>query len=181
MLVAPILPLEPYFIGAALCLVFVLINLAGAREAARFQVLLVLALLVLMVYFIAKGLPAVNVRHFEPFAPFGLRAVFSTTGFVFVSYGGLMKVASVAGEVKTPGRLIPLGMVMALLSIIVLYTLMILVTSGVLGAGSIVAMTSYAFSRAETAKKMELDKGLSLHVGLSPAPGGALATLVLKF
>jgi len=88
---------------------------------------------VLMLYFIVRGLPAVNVRHFEPFAPYGLKAVFSTTGFVFVSYGGLMKVASVAGEVKKPGRLIPLGMVMALSSITILYTLMILVTSGVLG------------------------------------------------
>ncbi|MBN2127922.1 MAG: amino acid permease [Sedimentisphaerales bacterium] len=132
-LVAPFIPLNEYFIGALLCLVFVLINLAGAREAARFQVVLVIGLLALMLYFIVRGLPAVNVRHFEPFAPYGLKAVFSTTGFVFVSYGGLMNVASVAGEVKKPGRLIPLGMVLALSSIIIVYTLMILVTSGVLG------------------------------------------------
>ena len=132
-LVAPLVSMNQYFIGALFCLVFVGINLAGAREAARFQVILVIGLLVLMLYFIVRGLPAVNVRHFEPFAPYGLKAVFSTTGFVFVSYGGLMKVASVAGEVKKPGRLIPLGMVMALSSITILYTLMILVTSGVLG------------------------------------------------
>ena len=66
--------------------------------------------------------------------PLGLRAVFSTTGFVFVSYGGLLNVASVAGEVKNPGRLVPLAMSLALVVIVALYTLMILVTSGVLGA-----------------------------------------------
>ena len=132
-LVTPFVPINQYVIGALFCLAFVGINLAGAREAARFQVALVLGLLALMLYFIVRGLPAVNVRHFEPFAPYGLKAVFATTGFVFVSYGGLMNVASVAGEVKKPGRLIPLGMVLALSSIIIVYTLMILVTSGVLG------------------------------------------------
>jgi len=136
-LLVPIIPLNPYVLGAGLCLVFVAINLVGAREAATLQVVLVLGLLVLMLYFIAEGLPHVNVRHFEPFAPFGVRAVFSTTGFVFVSYGGLMKVASVAGEVKNPGRLIPLGMVLALSLITAFYSLMILVTSGVLGAGQL--------------------------------------------
>jgi hypothetical protein len=60
-------------------------------------------------------------------------------------------------------------------------TLPLTIASGVLGAGSIVAMTSYAFSRAETARKMEQNNRASLHLGLSPAPGGALATLVLRF
>ena len=136
-LIAPVLPGSHYVIGVALGLAFILLNLLGAREAARFQVLLVLGLLVLMLYFIVRGLPRIEVQHFEPFAPYGLRAVFSTTGFVFVSYGGLLKVASIAGEIKTPGRLVPIGMVMALLLVALLYTLMITVTSGVLGAAQL--------------------------------------------
>jgi len=136
-LVAPILPVNHYAIGVSLGLAFVALNLVGAREAARFQVALVVGLLGLMVFFILRGLPKIDVMHFEPFAPYGLRAVFSTTGFVFVSYGGLLKVASVAGEIKTPGRLVPIGMVMALLLVTLLYTLMITVTSGVLGAGQL--------------------------------------------
>ncbi len=133
-LLAPILPVNHYVVGVALGITFIILNLVGVREAARFQVALVVALLVLMLYFIVRGLPQINVRHFEPFTPYGLRAVFSTTGFVFVSYGGLLKVASVAGEIKQPGRLVPLGMVLALLLVTILYTLMITVTSGVLGA-----------------------------------------------
>ena len=133
-LLAPILHVNHYVIGVVLGLAFILLNLTGVREAARFQVALIVALLALMLYFIVRGLPQINVRHFEPFTPYGLRAVFSTTGFVFVSYGGLLKVASVAGEIKEPGRLVPLGMVLALLLVVVLYTLMITVASGVLGA-----------------------------------------------
>ncbi|MBP7052423.1 MAG: amino acid permease [Phycisphaerae bacterium] len=133
-LLAPILPVNHYVVGVTLGIAFIVLNLVGVREAARFQVALVVALLGLMLYFIFRGLPQINVRHFEPFAPYGLRAVFSTTGFVFVSYGGLLKVASVAGEIKEPDRLVPLGMVLALSLVTILYTLMITVTSGVLGA-----------------------------------------------
>ena len=53
--------------------------------------------------------------------------------------------------------------------------------SGILGTASIVAMTSYAMHRVETAKTMNRDAQLSWHVGISPLPGGALASLVLRF
>jgi amino acid transporter/mannitol/fructose-specific phosphotransferase system IIA component (Ntr-type) len=133
-LVAPILPVGQQLIAAGLAIALVLLNLVGVREAARFQVALVLALLGLMILFVVRGLPRIDVQHFEPFVPHGYKAVFFTTGFVFVSYGGLLKIASVAGEIKEPGRLVPIGMVLALISITILYALMITVTSGVLGA-----------------------------------------------
>ena len=60
-------------------------------------------------------------------------------------------------------------------------TLPLTIASGILGAGSIVAMTSYAFSRAETARKLVDERKASLQLGLSPAPGGAMATMVLRF
>lgn len=60
-------------------------------------------------------------------------------------------------------------------------TLPLTIASGILGAGSIVAMTSYAYSRADTARKMEQNRSVSLQLGLSPVPGGALATVVLRF
>ncbi len=128
------LPGSRYFVATGGALAFVGVNLVGAKEAARFQVVLVAALLALMAYFVARGAPRIAVRHFEPFAPGGWQAIFSTAGFVFVSYGGLVNVASIAGEVKQPGRLIPLGMFLALSIVVTLYTLMVLVTSGVLGA-----------------------------------------------
>ena len=132
-LVAPFVPLSWHVVAALLCLVFVLVNLRGTREAAGFQVILVLVLLGLMISFIVKGLSDINIQHFEPFVPYGIKSVISTTGFVFVSYGGLIQVASIAGEIKKPGYTIPRGMIIALVVMVVLYTLMIFVTSGVLG------------------------------------------------
>ncbi|MFH1007700.1 MAG: amino acid permease [Candidatus Latescibacterota bacterium] len=127
-----ILHVEIHVLAVLLCLLFIFINLIGIKGAVRIQVVLVAGLLLLLFLYVVRGLPQVNVRHFEPFIPKGFTAVLSTAGFVFVSYGGLLKVASVAEEVKDPGRNIPMGMLLSLLVVSIFYTLVIFVTTGVL-------------------------------------------------
>ena len=130
-----VMPVDTRLVGLILCAIFVGINLVGAKEAARLQIVLVLALMALMLLYVAKGLPHVDIAHFQPFLPKGgMRAVLATVGFVFVSYGGLLKIASVSEEIRNPGRVIPLGMILSLLVVSILYTLMVFVTSGVLTA-----------------------------------------------
>ena len=124
-------------IALLLCLIFIVINLLGIKGAGRTQVVLVFGLLAVLILYIIRGLPAINIQNFEPFAPKGLAAIFSTAGFVFVSYGGLLKVAAVAEEVKNPGRTIPLGMILSLLVVSVFYILVVFVTTGVLGAAEL--------------------------------------------
>lgn len=114
------------------CIVFLVINLTGVKKAGRTQVALVLALLVLMMIYIFFGLPRVRIENLAPFVPHGPVSIFFTTGFVFVSYAGLLKIASVAEEIKNPARNIPLGMIISILVVSILYSLMVLVTAGVL-------------------------------------------------
>jgi len=129
--------LDIRLIASLLCMFFVLINLIGIKEAGRFQVILVVTLLAILLFYIIRGLPAVEVKYFEPFAPKGWGAVFSAAGFVFISYGGLLKVASIAEEVKNPAYTVPLGMVLSLFIVSIFYILVIFVTSGVLGASKL--------------------------------------------
>lgn len=117
--------------AVVLAVVFVVVNLIGIKEAGRLQVALVVGLLAILAFYVARGLPAVRVAHFAPFAPQGGRAILSTAGFVFISYGGLLKVAAVAEEVKDPSRTIPRAMILSLIVVSVLYTLVVFVTSGV--------------------------------------------------
>ena len=132
-----LIDLNLHIIALILCIIFLIINIIGIKEASRVQVALVVGLLGLMLLYIVRGLPAVNIQNFEPFAPNGLGAIFSTAGFVFVSYGGLLKVAAVAEEVKDPGRTIPLGMIFSLLVVTFFYILVVFVTTGVLGASEL--------------------------------------------
>jgi amino acid transporter len=131
--VALLLPnFEIKIIAIILSFFFMGINIFGVKESGRFQSILVTFLLALMGLYLVVGLPKVNHENFIPFSPHGYFGIFSTAGFVFTAYGGLLYIGSVAEEVKNPNRVIPLGMIISLLVVSILYTLMVFVTVGVL-------------------------------------------------
>ncbi len=124
--------IDIHIIAVLFCIVFLIINLIGIREAARSQSIMVVGLLMIMAIYIVLGLGNVDSQNLQPLAPRGSHRIFFTAGFVFVSYAGLLKVASVAEEIKNPSRNIPLGMIISLVVVMVLYTLMVFVTVGVM-------------------------------------------------
>ena len=123
--------------GVALCVFFVVINLRGARHVGRLQVGLVAGLLILMIVYIVRGLPHVAMVNLHPFMPYGFHKTLATAGFVFVAYGGLIKISSVAEEVRNPSRTLPYGILLSLASVTVLYGLMVFVTTGVLASANL--------------------------------------------
>lgn len=132
-----IITLDPRIIALLLCAFFVFINFIGIKEASKLQVVIVIILLALLVLYIVKGIPLVKMQNFRPFMPHGFDSVFFTAGFVFVSYGGLIKLTSIAEEVKDPAKTVPLGMILSLIIVSILYALVVFVTSGVLGAAQL--------------------------------------------
>lgn len=111
---------------------FVLLNIIGVKEAALLELILVAFLISIMIVYIIMGFPVIDKAHFSPFAPMGINSILSTAGFVFISFGGLLKIASIAEEVKNPGKNIPLGMLVSVIVVTLLYVLMIFVTTGIL-------------------------------------------------
>jgi len=117
-------------IAVSLTVVFMTINLMGTRHAGRLQSVLVVGLLGTLAFYLIRGAPAIDVNRYVPFAPGGWGAVFATAGLVFVSYGGLTKVASIAEEVKNPTRNIPLGMLLAFFIVTAFYVATVFVAVG---------------------------------------------------
>ena len=115
-------------------LFFVILNIKGTEAAAKLEVALVVALLLLMGGYFVLGAPNIELSHFRPFVAEGggLLSILSTAGFVFVSFGGLLKTATIAEEVRNPRRNIPAGFIAATLTITLLYALLLTVTIGVL-------------------------------------------------
>lgn len=109
-------------VAVALTVVFMIINVVGAKETTALQRILVIILLTVLAFFLAQGFYYVGFEQSAeltrqrntPFMPFGISGLLSTVGFVFVSYAGLTKVTSIAEEVKNPDRNIPLGMILSL-------------------------------------------------------------------
>lgn len=115
---------------------FALLNIRGAEAAAKFEVALVVLLFLLMGSYLAVGMPNLEASHFSPFVREGegFSGILSTAGFVFVSFGGLLKTATIAEEVRNPRKNIPSGFIAATLAITLLYALLLFVTVGVLPA-----------------------------------------------
>jgi len=122
------------------CLAFTVLNLLSVKVAGRAQVVMVVALLAVLVVFVAFGAGAVNQHpNFDNFAAAGWGGVFGTAGLVFVSFGGLTKVASVAEEIRRPGRNIPGAMLLACVVVCLLYVAAVFVTVGVVDAPDLAA------------------------------------------
>ena len=124
--------IDPTGIALLFSVIFMLVNLVGAKESSRLQIGMVLFLFAIMAFFMIRGAPAVHSEYYRPFAPFGWSSVFPTAGFVFISYIGLTKVASVSEEVKNPERNIPLGMILSLAAVTIIYGVGLTIVVGVL-------------------------------------------------
>jgi len=116
-------------VALALTLVFVVLNVLGAKESSgllRVLVVLVLGFLALLlvqgVVALAggPGSPAFEGTP-EPFLTHGGQGLAFTIGLVFISFAGPIKVASISEEVRNPDRNLPLGMLLALLTASAVY------------------------------------------------------------
>ena len=121
------LPITP--VAIALTIIFGITNVVGAKESSWLQNVMVATLVSILFFYVIQGTFAVfNVdffdvvrEEFSPFFQFGPQGFFATIGFVFVSYAGLTKVASVSEEVQNPDRNIPLGMMLSLATATFIY------------------------------------------------------------
>lgn len=118
------------------CIFFVLLNIRGVQEAALFQTILVIGLLSLMTVFIIMGIPQVNASHFDPMITGEFNDVIITSGFIFISFGGLLNVANLSEEMKNPKKNIPLGMILSILTVTVIYGLITYVLTGTLDSNT---------------------------------------------
>ncbi len=119
-------------IAAGCCLFFTALNIVSVKHTSRFQIVLVAILLAILAIFVLFGSKSVEAARFKGFLDHGWLKVLATAGLVFVSFGGLTKVASIGEEVKNPGKNLPMGMILAWLVVTGFYIGVIIVTVGVL-------------------------------------------------
>ena len=107
-------------------------NYYGTEESSAFQNVTIGVETAIILVFVAVGLFFIDSGNLEPFAPFGAGGVVATTGIVFISFLGFEIIATVAGEIKNPGRTIPLSMILSVVLVTILYVLVMLVSTGVI-------------------------------------------------
>ncbi|MCK4654150.1 MAG: amino acid permease, partial [Candidatus Cloacimonetes bacterium] len=112
-------------IAVAFCILFSVINIIGVKHTGKLQIYLVITLISILVIYVFRGIPAVKNQHFQNFMIGDMKTLFMTAGLIFISYGGLTKIASVAEEIKNPSRNIPLGMILSFVIVTIIYVLVV--------------------------------------------------------
>jgi APA family basic amino acid/polyamine antiporter len=104
--------------------------MAGTRESATLNIILVIIKMVALAAFVLLAAPAFNADNLTPFAPYGLgshvdadgvtRGVMAAAAIVFFAFYGFDAVATSAEEAKNPGRDLTIGIIgsMALCTLI---------------------------------------------------------------
>lgn len=118
-------------IAIACAIFFGVVNMFGAKKTAKFQIFLVIGIFIILFWFNGVGLTKIEHQYFDGFFDKEFSSVFATAGFVYISYIGVTKIASVAEEVQNPERTIPLSMFIAYISAVVIYGVSIYVLVGV--------------------------------------------------
>ncbi|MFC6723600.1 universal stress protein [Halobium palmae] len=141
------LPLKP--VALALAAVLILVNVFGAKQTGRLQLVIVVVMLAALGWFAAGSAPSVEAANYVGFFDAGIGGLLAATGLVFVSYAGVTKVASVAEEVESPGRNIPLGILGSLVFTTVLYVAIVAVLVGITDPGSVAGSSTPVAVAAE--------------------------------
>ena len=157
---------------------FIALNAAGVRAASRLEVFLVIGLLALLFAYVAFGIPRVSLSRYQPFSTGGFQSLISTSGFVFISFGGLINVATVAEEVRSAKRNIPAALIASVFSITLLYAAVLFVTVGVLDPDTLASSLTPiadAASRFAGGEGYVLITGASLLAFVTTAIAGVLS------
>ena len=127
LLLVPISQGQIVIVALALGTLVVVLNISGTKLSGQVQAIIVSLVIVgITAFTINAGLFAETSR-FTPLRTDGNTGIVTAAAFVFVSYAGVTKIASVAEEVKEPGKNLPRAMLGSLGIMAVIYV-------GVVGA-----------------------------------------------
>jgi amino acid transporter len=132
-----LLDVPPNVLALGIAGALIVVNLAGVKQTGRFQVAMVTVMLAVMAWFSVESAGSVDIAQFDGFFEGGISGLLGATGFVYVSYAGVTKVASIAEEIEDPDRNIPLGMLGSLGVTTLLYVLIVFVIVGAAPAGEL--------------------------------------------
>lgn len=110
---------SPLVFGLLLLASLAAINIRGARETGRAEVVITGIKIALLLALVAAGALALAgnpepAAHFRPFMPEGIRGVLTAMGLVFIAFEGFEIIAQTREEIVAPARTIPLAIFTAI-------------------------------------------------------------------
>ncbi|XP_010905430.1 cationic amino acid transporter 1-like [Elaeis guineensis] len=83
----------------------------STKGTSRFNYIASIIHLAVILFIIIAGLTKANAANYTPFAPYGVRGIFSASAVLFFAYIGFDAVSTMAEETKNPAKDVPIGLV----------------------------------------------------------------------
>ena len=159
--------------------------MAGTRESATLNAVLVVVKVIALAVFVAIAMPAFDGANLEPFMPYGFgksvdadgaeRGVMAAAAIIFFAFYGFDAISTAAEETKNPGRDLSRGIIGSMIGCTLIYLLVAVAAVGAM------RYTVFADSPAPLALIMrELGQGGAARI-VSGAAIVALPTVLLAF
>ncbi|RZA15754.1 MAG: amino acid permease, partial [Lysobacteraceae bacterium] len=113
---------------------------AGTRESATLNAVLVVAKLIALAVFVAIALPAFDASNLQPFMPHGFAesvgpdgkkyGVMAAAAIIFFAFYGFDAISTAAEETRNPGRDLSIGIVGSMVGCTIIYMLVALAAVG---------------------------------------------------
>ncbi|MEO7814143.1 MAG: amino acid permease [Sphingomicrobium sp.] len=116
--------------------------IAGTRESATLNAILVVIKMLALALFVAVALPVFNADHFHPFMPYGFPksgvsgsevGVMAAAAIIFFAFYGFDAIATAAEEAKDPGRDLAIGIVGSMAVCVLIYMIIAATAVGAIG------------------------------------------------
>ena len=126
----------------AVAIVFVVAGLlmAGTRESATLNAVLVVVKIIALGIFVAIALPHFNAANMQPFMPYGFaksmgadgveRGVMAAAAIIFFAFYGFDAISTAAEETKNPKRDLSIGIIGSMVGCTIIYLLVALAAVG---------------------------------------------------
>jgi basic amino acid/polyamine antiporter, APA family len=127
------------FPAVALVILITALLVIGIKESSKFNNIIVLVKLTVILLFIGFGISSINFDNWTPFIPentgkfgsFGWTGVVAGAGVIFFAYIGFDALSTAAQETKNPARDMPKGILWSLVICTVLYVAVAAVMTGI--------------------------------------------------
>jgi len=142
------------------------IQLRGARESSRFNNVLDVVKIAVLLFFSLEAFRHFEASHFRPFMPFGVKGTWAGAATIFFAYAGFARVAIVADEIEDPRRNVPRATILSILISTAIY--LVVAVAAVGGAGA-------AFLGRSASPLADVIKSMGLRFGAHLVAFGGLA------
>jgi basic amino acid/polyamine antiporter, APA family len=116
--------------AALLVVIVTAVLVAGVRESARTNTVMVVFKILVLLFFVGVGVASFNGSHFSDFAPHGFSGISNAAALIFFAYIGFDAISTAGGEARKPARDLPIAIIGALAIATLLYVAVALAAVG---------------------------------------------------